>query len=310
MWDIFQIYGIYPNKYIFKHFFINCEYRFLKITQPKEIKMCYSAAMAEKAKKLEEHYGAVAKLPEYLLAEDLTSYHINGFAKQIVNGGTKQSLHPLMWILPQENPKFLTPLMWGFVPSWKSGSEIEGFYKESIGYGSGLNATSEKLFTSRHFMESALNRRCIVPVTGFFEPYRVLDVKKPFSIPFHFERKDKGIINLAGIYNFTNDGHATFAVLTKSATPLFEKIHHTKKRRPVILHDEQIKNWMDDSAERKDLENILGNDMPDELIFAQPISRDLYSNKVDTNRTDITTPVHYPEIRIEYEGKPQQGLFR
>ena len=271
--------------------------------------MCYSAAMAEKAKKLEEHYGAVAKLPKYLLEEDLTRHHINGFAKQIVNGGTKQSLHPLMWILPQENPNFLTPLMWGFVPSWKSGSEIEDFYKETIGYGSGLNATSEKLFVSDHFMESAERRRCVVPVTGFFEPYRVLNVKKPFSIPFHFERKDKEIVNLAGIYNFTNDGQATFAVLTKPATPLFEKIHHTKKRRPVILHDEQIKDWLHGSAERKDLESILQNDMPDELIYAQPISRDLYSTKVDTNRADITTPVHYPEISIDYEGKPQQGLF-
>ena len=247
--------------------------------------------------------------PEYLLEEDLIRYHINGFAKQIVNGGTKQSLHPLMWILPQENPKFLTPLMWGFVPSWKSGSQIEDFYKETIGYGSGLNATTEKMFISDHFMESALHRRCVVPVTGFFEPYRVLDAKKPFSIPFHFERKDKGIINLAGIYNFTNDGHATFAVLTKKATPLFEKIHHTKKRRPVILHDQQIKDWVDGSAERKDLEDIMANDMSDELLLAHPISRDLYSNKVDSNRVDITSPIHYPEIRIEYEGKPQQDLF-
>ncbi len=271
--------------------------------------MCYSAAMDAKAKKLEEHYGAVAKLPEYLLEEDLTRYHINGFAKQIVNGGTKQSLHPLMWIVPQENPKFITPLMWGFVPSWKSGSEIEDYYKETIGFGSGLNATSEKMFTSSHFKESALNRRCVVPVTGFFEPYRVLDVKNPFSIPFYFERRDKQIVNLAGIYSFTNDGQATFAVITKPATPLFEKIHHTKKRRPVILHDEQIKDWLDGSAERTDLERIIENDMADEVIIAQPISRDLYSTKVDSNRPDISTPVHYPEISINYEGKPQQGLF-
>jgi len=281
----------------------------LTIFTTKEIHMCYSAAMAEKAKKLERHYGATAKLPPYLKEEDLTNYHINGFAKQIVNGGTKQSLHPLMWILPQENPKFLTPLMWGFVPSWKSGSEIEEFYKETLKVGSGLNATSEKMFTSDHFMESAQYRRCVVPVTGFFEPYRVDYLKKPFSIPFFFERRDREIVNLAGIYNFTNDGHATFAVLTKKATPLFEKIHHAKKRRPVILHDEQISDWLDSSAERKDLENILENDMPDELIYAQPISRDLYKTKVDSNRIDITSPVHYPEIRIEYEGKPQQGMF-
>lgn len=265
--------------------------------------------MSEKRKKLEEHYKVTAKLPEFLLEEDLVKYHINGFAKQIINGGTKEALHPLMWIIPQENPKFMTPLMWGFVPSWISGDGIEEYYKETRGYGSGLNATCEKLFSSRHFMDSAKDRRCVVPVTGFYEPYRVLNVKKPFSIPFHFQRRDQQIINLAGIYNFTKDGQATFAVITKPATPLFEKIHHTKKRRPVILHDEQVSDWVDDSTERKDLVNIIESDMPDEQILAQPISRDLYSRNVDSNRPDITKPIHHPEITIDYKGKPQHGLF-
>nr|WP_273569060.1 SOS response-associated peptidase family protein [Maribacter sp. Hal144] len=124
-----------------------------------------------------------------------------------------------------------------------------------------------------------------------------------------FERKDKEIINLAGIYGFTNDGHATFAILTKPATPLFEKIHNTKKRRPVILHDGQIDGWLDNSAQRNDIENLIAGDMPDENISAYPISKDLYSPKADSNRPDISEVIHYQEVAIDYEGKPPTDLF-
>lgn len=72
-----------------------------------------------------------------------------------------------MYVIPQENPKFITPLMWGFIPEWESGERAEDYYKETIKYGSGLNATTEKLFTSQMFRKSALTKRCVVPVTGF-----------------------------------------------------------------------------------------------------------------------------------------------
>nr|WP_299488561.1 SOS response-associated peptidase family protein [uncultured Allomuricauda sp.] len=267
--------------------------------------MCYATAQSRKVIQIEKAMNAIAKLPEFLDDNDLARFHINGFAKQFMAGGTKVSEHPLMLIQPQENPKFLTPIMWGLIPRWEKGEEAAEYYKKTIGYGSGLNARDDKLFVSQMYKDSALHRRCVVPVTGFFEPYRVKPKKgKEFSIPFFFERRDKEITKLAGIYEFTNDGHVTFSIITREATPLFAKIHHTKKRRPVILGDEQVEGWLDNSSKRNDLEHIISTDMPDESLFAQPISRDLYKTKVDSNREDITTPVHHEEIEIDYENKP------
>lgn len=249
---------------------------------------------------------AVARLPEFLNDDDLVRYHINGFAKQFFNNGTKMSEHPMMLVQPQENPRFLTPIMWGLIPRWERGEDAADYYKKTIQYGSGLNAQSEKLFTSQMYKESAMTKRCIVPVSGFYEPYRVKPKKgKDFSIPFHFQRRDSEITKLAGIYEFTGDGHVTFSILTKAATPLFAKIHHTKKRRPVILNDEQAEGWLDNSAQRNDLEHIIATDIPDEGLIAQPISRELYSRNVDTNRPNITDTVHHPEIEIDYENKPK-----
>ncbi len=269
--------------------------------------MCYSAQQKLTISDLEKAMNAIARLPEFMDDDDLQHYHINGFAKHYMNDGKKMALHPVMLIQPQENPKYLTPLMWGFIPRWESVERAAEYYKETLPYGSGLNATSEKMFTSRMFKESAEQRRCVVPVTAFFEPHTTpVKVKgKPFKVPFIFERRDKKVVKLAGIYEFTSDREPTFSVLTKPATPLFEKIHNTKKRRPVILHDEQTEKWLDNSSSRGDLEEIIATDMPDELIIAQPISKDLYSPKTDSNRENISDPVHYKEIEIDYENKPK-----
>ncbi|MEO9513244.1 MAG: SOS response-associated peptidase family protein [Flavobacteriaceae bacterium] len=274
--------------------------------------MCYSAAQAKKTSDLAKIMDAVAKLPEFMNDDDLVRFHINGFAKHHMNAGKKVAEHPIMLIQPQENPKYLTPVMWGFVPREVSGETIPEYYKKTLPYGSGLNATAEKLFTSRMFMESGHQRRCVVPVTGFYEPHTTPHKVKgrPFKVPFHFSRKDDQVMKLAGIYEFTYDGHATFSILTRQATPLFEKIHNTKKRRPVILHDEQTEAWLDGSTNRNELEQIISTDMPDELLTAHPISKDLYSPKVDSNRPNITDPVHYEQIEIDYDNKPgSMNLF-
>lgn len=252
--------------------------------------MCYSTQQGKPLSELEKHLNAVAKLSDNLNREDLTLFHANGFA------------HPVMVILPQENRNYLAPLMWGLIPSWESGSEAKDYYKKTIKYGSGLNAKSEKLFSSRMYMDSALNKRCVVPVTGFFEPHTT-PVKvngRPFKVPFFFERKDKGVLNLAGIYGFTNDGFATFTILTKAATPLFAKIHNTKNRRPVIIKDEDLDTWLSNDLERQDIEQLIAKDLIDEQINAYPVSKDLYNPKVDSNRPDISNRIDYKEVEIEY----------
>jgi len=261
--------------------------------------MCYATQQRKPIADIEKKYGAVAKIPEKLNQESLSFYHANGFA------------HPNMLILPQENPKFLAPLMWGFIPHWESGNDYQDYYKSTIKYGSGLNATTEKLFSSNMFKDSAMARRCIVPVTGFFEPHTTpVKVKgRPFKVPFFFERKNKDIMNLAGIYEFTNDGVATFSILTQPATPLFEKIHNTKKRRPAILHDEDVRGWLDKSCTRTDIEHFFGKSISDDAINAYPVSKDVYNPREEANRPDISEMIHYNEIAIGYEGKPPTTLF-
>src|SRR5690606_26112181 len=131
-------------------------------------------------------------------------YHINGFA------------HPNMLIIPQEGSDVLAVGRWGIVPSNTKPELVDVYYKESVRFGGGLNAQSEKLFNHFLYKHSAFTRRCIIPVTGFFEPHEYMGKKYPYYI----NRQDKEAFALAGVYTIIED-LVTFSILTKEASPLF-----------------------------------------------------------------------------------------
>ena len=249
--------------------------------------MCYNTRVSRKKKALEAHYRIKALVGEMGEDEELVYNQANGFA------------HPHMWIIPQEKPKNMIPVMWGLIPHYKLGANAKDYYKETVRYGSGLNAKSEKLFDSNNYKNSALTRRCIIPVDGFFEPHRI-EKGKPYSIPFYFHRKDNAPINLGGIYAITPDKLVTFTILTKAATPLFAKIHNKKFRRPVLLQDDDIDVWLDPSLTESEVRNVIDDDMADAELNADPISTDLYKRGGEGDREDIIEKVDYADIEFEY----------
>lgn len=249
--------------------------------------MCYNTKISRKKKELEIHYRIKALVGEMGEDEELVYNQANGFA------------HPNMWIIPQEKPQHMIPVKWGLIPHYKLGADAKAYYKEQIRYGSGLNAKSEKLFDSNNYKKSALTRRCVIPVDGFFEPHRI-EKGKSYSIPFYFHRKDEDPINLAGIYAVTQDKMVTFTILTKAATPLFAKIHNKKNRRPVILQDADIDVWLDSSLSEFEVQNTIDDDMADADLNAYPISTDLYKRGGVGDREDIIKRVAYEDLEIEY----------
>ncbi|HUH47942.1 MAG TPA: SOS response-associated peptidase family protein [Arenibacter sp.] len=250
--------------------------------------MCYGTRVIKTAAELENHYRIEAIYGELEKDNELIYNYANGFS------------HPIMWILPQERRGHMIPVMWGLIPAYELGADAQAYYKKTIPYGSGLNARSEKLFDSNNYRTSALKRRCVIPVDGFFEPHTAKKNGKDFNIPFYFQRKNEGMINLAGIYAVTQDKMVTFTVLTKAATPLFAKIHNKKQRRPVILNDADVAKWLDDSLREEDILGVINNDLADGSMQAYPISKDLYKRNGEGDRADIITPVHYGEIETEY----------
>jgi putative SOS response-associated peptidase YedK len=206
-------------------------------------------------------------------------YHLNGFA------------HPNVLLIPQEKSNVLAPGIWGIVPQDKLANEIKAYQKEAVKFGGGLNARSEKLFEHFVYRESAMTRRCIVPVSGFFEPH----THKRKKYPFYIHQKNKEPMALAGIYTVI-ENFVTFAILTKAASPLFEKIHNLKKRQPLILDEVQTHNWLSSDLTETDVKTIVGFNFPESQLEAYSVSKTLFSPKTDSNIESITDKVVYDEL--------------
>src|SRR5690606_20877172 len=232
---------------------------FTKLDVLKDFAMCYGTRVIKKAEELKNHFKIKAIYGDLEKDTELVYNYANGFA------------HPVMWILPQEKRGYMIPVMWGLIPPYELGANAQEYYKKTLPYGSGLNARSEKLFDSNNYKTSVFRRRCVIPVDGFFEPHTAKKNGKDFNVPFYFSPKNEGMINLAGIYAVTPDKMVTFTVLTKEATPLFARIHNKKQRRPVILKDDDVERWLDDTLKANDILEIIDNDLTDGSIYAYPI---------------------------------------
>lgn len=73
-----------------------------------------------------------------------------------------------MWMIPQEHPNHLVPAMWGLLPAREKQAEYKEYFKNPKTFG-GLNAKSEKLFDHFIYRYSWKQRRCVIPIDGFFD---------------------------------------------------------------------------------------------------------------------------------------------
>ena len=128
----------------------------------------------------------------------------------------------------------LVPMRWWLTPYWSKGPST----KYSM-----FNAKSETAHSSPAFREPFKKRRCVVPVSGFYEWTRQNNQKLPYYLRPH---SAPGLL-LAGLWDRwrnkeTDDELESFTVLTVPAAPEMEQIH---KRQPLMLSVEDAREWMD-----------------------------------------------------------------
>lgn len=242
--------------------------------------MCFHTSTTDKVKKLEKHFKVDIVDPSLESYFDKPTYHHNGFS------------HPNMLVIPQERSDVLAPGIWGIVPNYKTKDEIKEYHKESVRYGGGLNARSEKAFDHFIYKEAIMDNRCIIPVSGFFEPHD----HKGKKYPFYFKDKADKPLALAGLYTVI-DTYITFTILTKEASPLFAKIHNKKNRQPLILDEELTHNWLSVDLKETDVEDILHFNFPEVELETYSVSKELFSPKVDSNAEWIINIVEYSELK-------------
>ena len=87
-----------------------------------------------------------------------------------------------------ETDVLVDPMQWGLVPAWSKDPSVGSKM---------INARSETITEKPSFRQSVPRRRCIVPVTGFYEWDRS-DPKR--KVPYFVTREDGHLMLVAGIW--------------------------------------------------------------------------------------------------------------
>ena len=162
---------------------------------------------------------------------------------------------------PRSEGRLLRMFRWGLVPPWggKQGGN-EGL----------INARSETVAEKPAFRRAFAQRRCLVPVNGFYEWRKREDGRQPYLI----RRRDRDVFALAGIWERREETPGeiqdTLAILTTRANGTVRPIHD---RMPVVLPEADWRLWFSlDEGDRERVAELL-RPAPAELLIAHPVTR-------------------------------------
>ena len=126
-----------------------------------------------------------------------------------------------------------TAIKWGF-PRWNGGGVV-------------INARSETALEKNMFRRSVLERRCVIPSTGFYEWQRIGGKKQKEK--YLLRRPGEKELYMAGMWDLfklaDHTEYAAFVILTTAANESVASIHD---RMPVILSPEERKPWLKDES--------------------------------------------------------------
>lgn len=239
--------------------------------------MCYNLAYLERrAQKLAERYKEVLQKPDSVppFIDKLPSfYFISGF------------VHPHLPVITYEGLRIYE---WGLVPFWVK--DIAGAKEIQS---KTLNAVGETVFDKPSFRSSIIRKRCLLPVSGFYE-WRDADKKK---YPYYIQLRNEEIFSLGGIYENWVDKNTgeikyTFSILTTPANPLMARIHNLKKRMPLIVSRADERNWIDPSLTKEQITGLI-KPFPEEEMTAYTISQAANNPRNHRNVPEILERVEY-----------------
>jgi putative SOS response-associated peptidase YedK len=199
--------------------------------------MCYFSSISVGFQIIEDRFGV-----HFIQKEEFKpAYSVCGFE------------FPALPVISATPSRQVAMMNWGLIPFWVKNAASANEIREKT-----LNARAETLFEKPAFKYAIQNRRCLVPVDGFFE-WQHLDKK---TYPYFIHLKNNEPFALAGIWdNWRNPENGetlkTFAIITTRANPLLETIHNTQKRMPAILTRTNEEQWLQNGVNEDSIRSML-----------------------------------------------------
>jgi len=188
--------------------------------------------------------------------------------------------------IPVVTDRDIRLMQWGLIPSWVSDISQANDIRKST-----FNARSESLSEKPAFSESFISRRCILPVSGFYEWQHRGSQKIPWFI---FPVNDS-VLSLGGIWNEWTDNESnsvlrTFSIITTEANNLLAEIHNSARRMPLVLDGKDLDKWL--SGEPESVRELM-RPAPEGVMAAHTIGPLIGTKATDKNKADITKPYQY-----------------
>jgi putative SOS response-associated peptidase YedK len=219
--------------------------------------MCYDISFTINIRQLSDYF------PDLVFDEqieiDFKPVHIIGH-----NYGN----HPIIYKNREDEKLHCRLMEWGCIPFYVKDEDAYKKQRATM-----LNARSERILEDpKSYWYKIRNRRCLIPMTGFYEHRGVKGLKK--KIPYFINLKDQETFFLPGLYSVTElpnkdtgeiEKRYSFTIITRAANKLMEQIHNggaNKHRMPLTLPFKLSKQWVSEELTEAEYKEILAYEMP------------------------------------------------
>lgn len=170
------------------------------------------------------------------------------------------------------------PMRWGLVPSWWS-KTIKDVKLATF------NARAETVQEKPFFKSAFRSKRCIIPVSGYYEWQAIGKEKQPW----YFTRRDGGpIISVAGMWDEWTDRQTgqklrSVAMIITEPNKFVAEVHD---RMPVLLKPDQFESWLTAKAGKEALVPA-----PEDMLQKWPVSKRVNSSRAPSEDATLIEEV-------------------
>lgn len=192
---------------------------------------------------------------------------------------------PIPVVIIEHGARHFRLMRWGLLPAW---------VKDPRGFSLLINARAETVLEKPAFKNAIKRRRCLIPTDGYYEWQASERRKRPFFI----QRRDGGLIGLAGIAETwigpNGEELDTVAIVTAPASADLAVLHH---RVPVSIAPGDFERWLDcrdDDAEA--VMELLAPPAEGEFVWHQVSTR---VNRTANDDAQLVLPITAEQIEAE-----------
>lgn len=201
------------------------------------------ALLAQKIQALDES-GASAASASASGDKDLAGPNYNVAPTTTISSVVKRHTDP-----DDESTRRVRSMRWGLIPPWVKTAEDGGPDNKGPLL---INARADKVTSSPAFRNSAKNKRCLIPMDGWYEwrANAVVDGKKASKTPFYMYGADGELLFMAGLWSTWRPHGApkdvppllSCTIITTDAAGPLAEIHD---RMPLTISASDWDHWLD-----------------------------------------------------------------